>query len=145
MLELPRHALHAARLALAHPVTGAPLIVEAPLPADLAAFWAELDGNKADTNSGGPRARVSVTEHDGMTDLDQHRFSRRQVTEGLLATIGGLFLARTVAACTGEGIIDTGASDETTDAGDGHDDRCGWKHDDAPSPRRPGRPAEPRR
>lgn len=39
MLELPRHALHAARLALDHPVTGAPLIIEAPLPADLQAFW----------------------------------------------------------------------------------------------------------
>lgn len=41
-LELPRHALHAARLALAHPITGAPLVVEAPLPADLEAFWNEL-------------------------------------------------------------------------------------------------------
>lgn len=38
-LELPRHALHAARLALAHPMTGAPLVIEAPFPADLAAFW----------------------------------------------------------------------------------------------------------
>lgn len=38
-LELPRHALHAARLALPHPMTGAPLEVEAPLPADLRAFW----------------------------------------------------------------------------------------------------------
>ena len=39
LLELPRHALHAARLALDHPMTGAPLIMEAPLPADLQAFW----------------------------------------------------------------------------------------------------------
>jgi 23S rRNA pseudouridine1911/1915/1917 synthase len=39
MLELPRHALHAARLALDHPMTGAPLIMEAPLPPDLQAFW----------------------------------------------------------------------------------------------------------
>ena len=39
MLELPRHALHAARLALAHPMTGAPLSIEAPLPDDLRAFW----------------------------------------------------------------------------------------------------------
>jgi 23S rRNA pseudouridine1911/1915/1917 synthase len=38
-LELPRHALHAARLALAHPMTGAPLVIEAPFPADLEAFW----------------------------------------------------------------------------------------------------------
>ena len=36
LLELPRHALHAARLALAHPITGEPLVVEAPLPADMA-------------------------------------------------------------------------------------------------------------
>jgi 23S rRNA pseudouridine1911/1915/1917 synthase len=41
-LELPRHALHAARLALPHPITGAPLVLEAPLPADIADFWAAL-------------------------------------------------------------------------------------------------------
>jgi 23S rRNA pseudouridine1911/1915/1917 synthase len=41
-LELPRHALHAARLSLAHPITGAPLVVEAPLPDDMADFWASL-------------------------------------------------------------------------------------------------------
>jgi 23S rRNA pseudouridine1911/1915/1917 synthase len=39
MLELPRHALHAARLSLSHPMTGAPLSIEAPLPEDLRAFW----------------------------------------------------------------------------------------------------------
>lgn len=39
VLELPRHALHAAKLALDHPVTGAPLVIEAPLPPDLQAFW----------------------------------------------------------------------------------------------------------
>jgi 23S rRNA pseudouridine1911/1915/1917 synthase len=42
-LELPRHALHAARLALPHPITGAPLVLEAPLPADIADFWESLD------------------------------------------------------------------------------------------------------
>jgi len=41
-LELPRHALHASRLALAHPITGAPLEVVAPLPDDMANFWEEL-------------------------------------------------------------------------------------------------------
>jgi 23S rRNA pseudouridine1911/1915/1917 synthase len=41
-LELPRHALHAARLALAHPVTGAPLVVVAPLPRDMSDFWRAL-------------------------------------------------------------------------------------------------------
>lgn len=39
LLELPRHALHAARFALPHPMTGETLVVEAPLPADLRAFW----------------------------------------------------------------------------------------------------------
>jgi 23S rRNA pseudouridine1911/1915/1917 synthase len=31
----PRHALHAARLVVAHPLTGTPLVLESPLPADL--------------------------------------------------------------------------------------------------------------
>jgi 23S rRNA pseudouridine1911/1915/1917 synthase len=31
----PRQALHAARLVVVHPLTGAPLVLEAPLPADL--------------------------------------------------------------------------------------------------------------
>ena len=39
-LELPRHALHAARVSLAHPVTGVPLVIEAPFPDDLEEFWA---------------------------------------------------------------------------------------------------------
>jgi 23S rRNA pseudouridine1911/1915/1917 synthase len=38
-LRLPRHALHAWRLELPHPLTRAPLLVEAPLPADLGKFW----------------------------------------------------------------------------------------------------------
>jgi 23S rRNA pseudouridine1911/1915/1917 synthase len=38
-LRLPRHALHAFRLELPHPVTRAPVALESPLPADLAAFW----------------------------------------------------------------------------------------------------------
>jgi 23S rRNA pseudouridine1911/1915/1917 synthase len=39
LLELPRHALHAWRLTLKHPVTGAPLALEAPPPSDVEAFW----------------------------------------------------------------------------------------------------------
>ncbi len=39
LLEIPRHALHASRLRLAHPVTGDVLEVTAPLPADLEDFW----------------------------------------------------------------------------------------------------------
>ncbi|MEI7893622.1 MAG: RluA family pseudouridine synthase [Myxococcales bacterium] len=38
-LELPRHALHAWRLALPHPISGKALEIEAPLPEDLEAFW----------------------------------------------------------------------------------------------------------
>lgn len=38
-LELPRHALHASRIELEHPITGRPLAVSAPFPADLDAFW----------------------------------------------------------------------------------------------------------
>jgi 23S rRNA pseudouridine1911/1915/1917 synthase len=41
-LEMPRHALHAARMSLPHPITGTPLIIEAPLAADIAEFWASL-------------------------------------------------------------------------------------------------------
>lgn len=41
-LELPRHALHASRMSIVHPMTGAPLTVVAPLPSDLAEFWDEL-------------------------------------------------------------------------------------------------------
>jgi 23S rRNA pseudouridine1911/1915/1917 synthase len=47
LLELPRHALHAARLSLAHPMTGAPLAIEAPLPPDLHAFWEGLASSPA--------------------------------------------------------------------------------------------------
>jgi 23S rRNA pseudouridine1911/1915/1917 synthase len=39
-LRLPRQALHAWRLELPHPRTGERLALEAPLPPDLAGFWA---------------------------------------------------------------------------------------------------------
>lgn len=42
LLELPRHALHAARIALPHPITKELLEVRAPLPSDLGEFWATL-------------------------------------------------------------------------------------------------------
>lgn len=41
-LELPRHALHAARVALPHPMTRERLVIEAPFPSDLEAFWDSL-------------------------------------------------------------------------------------------------------
>lgn len=40
----PRLALHAWRLALTHPVTGAALTVTAPLPADLVELWRSAGG-----------------------------------------------------------------------------------------------------
>jgi 23S rRNA pseudouridine1911/1915/1917 synthase len=42
-LRLDRHALHAARVELPHPVTRAPLAIESALPADLAAFLDTLE------------------------------------------------------------------------------------------------------
>lgn len=42
VLELPRHALHAAELHLRHPITGEELKLEAPLPQDMLDFWASL-------------------------------------------------------------------------------------------------------
>jgi 23S rRNA pseudouridine1911/1915/1917 synthase len=41
-LNLTRQALHAARLGFAHPITGEAMSLRAPLPADLAAAWAEI-------------------------------------------------------------------------------------------------------
>jgi 23S rRNA pseudouridine1911/1915/1917 synthase len=42
VLELDRHALHAERLSLDHPMTGERITVVAPLPEDLARFWESL-------------------------------------------------------------------------------------------------------
>jgi 23S rRNA pseudouridine1911/1915/1917 synthase len=42
VLELDRHALHAAELDLDHPITGERLEIRSPLPADLRSFWASL-------------------------------------------------------------------------------------------------------
>jgi 23S rRNA pseudouridine1911/1915/1917 synthase len=42
MLELPRHALHAAMMGLSHPITGEPLEIVAPVPDDMTEFWASL-------------------------------------------------------------------------------------------------------
>jgi 23S rRNA pseudouridine1911/1915/1917 synthase len=44
LLELPRHALHAHRYRLPHAVTGAPLDLVSPLPADLLEFWTSRGG-----------------------------------------------------------------------------------------------------
>jgi 23S rRNA pseudouridine1911/1915/1917 synthase len=44
ILELPRHALHACRYRLEHAVTGHPLELTSPLPADLVAFWQSVSG-----------------------------------------------------------------------------------------------------
>lgn len=53
-----RTLLHASRLALRHPVTGEPLVIESPLPADFAAALARLRGADADPR---PRSRTRRT------------------------------------------------------------------------------------
>jgi 23S rRNA pseudouridine1911/1915/1917 synthase len=40
-LCLPRHALHAARISFAHPIRGAEITIEAPLPDDMNEFARE--------------------------------------------------------------------------------------------------------
>lgn len=58
---LQRQALHAFRLALPHPVSGAPLEFRAPLPADLRAAWGNwgLRYNESDWPPGQPAAAAS--------------------------------------------------------------------------------------
>ena len=53
LLELSRHALHAHRYRLRHAVTGSPLELCSPLPADLAEFWA----SSAPPGAGGRASR----------------------------------------------------------------------------------------
>jgi 23S rRNA pseudouridine1911/1915/1917 synthase len=55
-LRLPRHALHAWRLELPHPRTRERLALEAPLPADLRAFW---DGCAPAGRDGRRRSRAA--------------------------------------------------------------------------------------
>jgi 23S rRNA pseudouridine1911/1915/1917 synthase len=47
LLAFPRQALHAASLGFRHPVTGADLRFESPLPPDMQALLMLLDGNRA--------------------------------------------------------------------------------------------------
>jgi len=47
LLELPRHALHAHRYALRHPVTLEPLELTSPLPPDLLEFWRSVSAEDA--------------------------------------------------------------------------------------------------
>ena len=44
LLDFPRQALHAARLGFDHPVSGAPMLFERAMPADMAGLVAALDG-----------------------------------------------------------------------------------------------------
>lgn len=43
VVTVKRPMLHCARVALPHPRTGEPLVIEAPIPADLEASWAALE------------------------------------------------------------------------------------------------------
>ena len=49
VLRLGRNFLHAARLEFAHPLTGKPLQLEAPLPKELEGFLARLEGGSSTT------------------------------------------------------------------------------------------------
>lgn len=51
---MTRQALHATRLAFAHPASGAAMAFDAVPPADLAAAWAQVEG-RGSALSGGPR------------------------------------------------------------------------------------------
>jgi hypothetical protein len=46
LAEFPRPALHAWRLAFAHPVSGRAMKFEAPLPPDLVALWRDVAGTE---------------------------------------------------------------------------------------------------
>jgi 23S rRNA pseudouridine1911/1915/1917 synthase len=60
-LELPRHALHAQRLALDHPMTGVRLCIEAPVPDDFTSFWARVCGSdESGAANEGPRRRTAA-------------------------------------------------------------------------------------
>jgi 23S rRNA pseudouridine1911/1915/1917 synthase len=48
-LKLNRNFLHAAQLAFTHPITGKPLELEAPLPAELEEFLARLESGRTDS------------------------------------------------------------------------------------------------
>jgi RluA family pseudouridine synthase len=52
----PRLMLHACRLALSHPLTGQPLAIESPLPADFEAVLARLGSARSDHSRGPARA-----------------------------------------------------------------------------------------
>ena len=54
-LGLQRQALHAAELGFEHPATGAPLLLRAPLPADLAAAWGQVMPGWADAAASAPK------------------------------------------------------------------------------------------
>lgn len=64
-LELPRHALHAHRLTLPHPITGDTLEIVAKLPPDLQAF---LDGKRTE---GAERTDGTAIASDAATRVDQ--------------------------------------------------------------------------
>jgi len=55
VLEIDRHALHAARLAFDHPITGERIAIEAPLPPDLVAFWNGLASTESEPAGSQPR------------------------------------------------------------------------------------------
>ena len=62
-LRLGRNFLHAARLEFAHPVTGKPVEIEAPLPGELEQFLRQLErGPKGETSAAGADAPGSKSK-----------------------------------------------------------------------------------
>ena len=64
-LEMPRHALHAARLVLAHPITGEPLVIEAPSRSDICA----ISGRASEHSRAEPCPRSSCSSATRMSAL----------------------------------------------------------------------------
>ncbi len=66
--ELPGQALHSALLAMPHPITGAELLIEAPLPAAVAALWERLCAHGAPTPvalSASQRSKLGLVDAQG--------------------------------------------------------------------------------
>ncbi len=64
MLELPRHALHAAMMGLLHPITHEPLEIVAPMPDDMREFWESIT-NRAERDRDPPGRALRESTHFG--------------------------------------------------------------------------------
>jgi 23S rRNA pseudouridine1911/1915/1917 synthase len=65
-LRLGRNFLHSARLAFAHPITERPLVLEAPLPAELEEFLARLEAGTTHSAAPAPPPPTAAARKDAM-------------------------------------------------------------------------------